>query len=117
MADVASPVSGYDCTFGANNICTGNRDGGPSIFYSESTTIAYSLTLSGAGPNETDFMNEIVNKDWSDLEQLFDGAYNCSQAPGGSGIGKPLDLFNGSALDLACLSQLKIVESTPSIRV
>ena len=113
MADVASPVSGYDCTFGANNICTGNHDGGPSIFYSESTTIAYSLVLTGAGPNETDFMNEIVNKDWSNLESLFDGAYNCSQAPGGSGIGKPLDLFNGSALDLACLSQLKIVESTP----
>ena len=109
-ADVASPVSGYDCTFGANNICTPNPDGGPPIFYSDATTIAYSLTLSGPGPNATEFMNEIVNKQWSDLESLFDGAFNCSRAPGGSGIGKPLDLFNGSAVNLACLSQLDIKE-------
>ena len=110
-ADVASPVSGYDCTFGRNDICTPNHDGGNPIFYSADTAIAYSLTLSGAGPNGTDFLNEIVDKEWSDLEVLFDGAYNCSRAPGGSGIGKPLDLFNGSALNLACLSQLKIGES------
>ena len=108
MADVASPVSGYDCTFGPHNVCTGNQEGGPSIFYSGATARAYSLTLSGAGPNRTDFLNEIVERQWSDLESLFDGAYNCSRAPGGGGIGKPLDLFNGSALNLACLSQLKI---------
>ena len=109
-ADVASPVSGYDCTFGPHDICTPNHDGGAPIFYSGATAIAYSLTLSGAGPNGTDFLNEIVEKQWSDLESLFDGAYNCSRAPGGGGIGKPLDLFNGSALSLACLSQLKIGE-------
>lgn len=106
--DVASSVSGYDCTFGANNICTPNHDGGAPIFYSDATALAYSLTLTGAGPNGTEFLNDVVEKQWSDLELLFDGAYNCSTAPGGSGIGKPLDLFNGSALNLACLSQLKI---------
>ena len=108
MSDIASPISGYDCTFGLNNVCSPNHDGGFPIFYSDDTAIAYSLTLSGAGPDGTEFLNEIVDKEWSDLEQLFDGAYNCSTAPGGSGIGKPLDLFNGSALNLACLSQLKI---------
>ena len=64
------------------------------------------MVLGGAGPDQTSFMNEIVSKQWSTLEQLFDGAYNCSTAPGGSGIGKPLDLFNGTELNLACLSQL-----------
>ena len=111
MADIASPVSGWDCTFGANNICTPNQEGGWPIFYSEATAIGYSLTLSGAGPNATDFLNEIVEEQWSDLESLFDGAFNCSNKPGGSGIGQPLDLFNGSTLDLACLSQLKMGES------
>lgn len=111
MADVASSVpgsGGYDCTFGSNNICTNSADS-THVFYSNSTARAYEVVLEGAGPDQTSFMNEIVNKDWSDLEQLFDGAYNCSIAPGGSGIGKPLDLFNGTTIDFACMSQLPIV--------
>lgn len=111
MADVASSVpgsGGYDCTFGSNNICT-NSAYSTHVFYSNSTARAYEVVLEGAGPDQTSFMNEIVNKDWSNLEQLFDGAYNCSIAPGGSGIGKPLDLFNGTIIDFACMSQLPIV--------
>ena len=110
MADVASSVSGYDCTFDANNICT-NSDGGPPVFYSNSTARAYTLILKGAGPDPASFMNEIVSKEWSDLELLFDGAYNCSVALGGSGIGKPLNLFNGTTVNLACMSQLPVSSS------
>ena len=110
MADVASSVSGYDCTFDANNICT-NSDGRPAIFYSNSTARAYSLILTGAGPDPATFMNDIVSRDWSNLELLFDGAYNCSVATGGSGIGKPLNLFNGTTVNLACMSQLPISSS------
>ena len=110
MADVASSVSGYDCTFDANNICT-NSNGVPAIFYSNSTARAYSLILEGAGPDPATFMNDIVSKQWSDLELLFDGAYNCSIASGGSGIGKPLNLFNGTAVNLACMSQLPVSSS------
>ena len=112
MADVASSVpesGGYDCTFGANNICT-SSDKATHVFYSNSTARAYELIVEGAGPDPTSFMNEIVDKEWSYLEMLFDGAYNCSIAPGGSGIGKPLDLFNGTAINFACLSQLSITE-------
>ena len=111
MADVASSVSGWDCTFDANNICT-TSDGVPAIFYSNSTARAYILVLKGAGPNPASFMNDIVSQQWSDLELLFDGAYNCSVAPGGSGIGKPLNLFNGTAVNLACMSQLPISSSS-----
>ena len=110
MADVASSVSGYDCTFDANNICT-KSGGGPAIFYSNSTARAYSLILEGAGPDPATFMNDIVSKDWSELELLFDGAYNCSMAQGGSGIGKPLSFFNGTDVNLACMSQLPISSS------
>ncbi|KAL9064949.1 MAG: hypothetical protein Q9161_008541 [Pseudevernia consocians] len=108
MADVESSVPGahgFGCTFGSNNICTNSRTS-TTVFYSNSTARAYQVVLKGAGPDPTSFMNEIVNKDWSTLEQLFDGAYNCSVAPGGSGLGKPLDFFNGTAVDFACMSQL-----------
>lgn len=112
MADVESSVpesSGFDCTFGSNNICTDSK-GATHVFYSNSTTRAYEVVLRGAGPDPTALMNDIVNKEWSNLEQLFDGAYNCSVAPGGSGIGKPLDLFNGTVINFACMSQLPISE-------
>ena len=111
MADVASSVpgsGGYDCTFGPNNICT-DSDNTTHIFYSTSTARAYVLLLEGPGPDPGYFMNEIVNKQWSTLELLFDGAYNCSTLPGGSGIGKPLSFSNGSAIDFACMSLLSIV--------
>lgn len=110
MADVASSVpgsGGYACTFGSNNICT-NAAKTTHVFYSNSTARAYELFVEGAGPDPTSFMNEIVNKEWSSLELLFDGAYNCSTAPGGSGIGKPLDFCNGTAVNFACMSQLSI---------
>ncbi|KAL9136691.1 MAG: hypothetical protein Q9175_002090, partial [Cornicularia normoerica] len=103
MADVASSVpgsGGFGCTFDANNICTSPDKTFP-VFYSNSTARAYELVLEGAGPDPTSFIKEIINKQWSNLEQLFDGAYNCSIAPGGSGIGKPLNLFNGTAVDFA----------------
>ena len=112
MADVESSIpgsGGFDCKFGPNNICTDSK-GATHVFYSNSTTRAYQLVLKGAGPDPTALMNDIVNKEWSDLEQLFDGAYNCSVAPGGSGIGKPLDFFNGIAINFACMSQLPISE-------
>lgn len=113
MADVVGSVlgsGGFGCTFDANNICT-SSDKTAHVFYSNSTARAYEVVLKGAGPDPTAFMKDIVNKEWSNLEQLFDGAYNCSVAPGGSGIGKPLSLFNGTAIDFACLSQLPISES------
>ena len=106
MADVASSVSGYDCTFDPNNICT-DPDNTTHVFYSNSTARAYIL-IPGPGPNAGTFMNEIVSKQWSTLELLFDGAYNCSTLPGGSGLGKPLKFSNGSAIDFACMSQLTI---------
>ncbi len=112
MADVESSVPGsrgFDCTFGSNNICTDSKRA-THVFYSNATTRTYEVVLKGAGPDPTTLMNDIVNKEWSNLEQLFDGAYNCSVAPGGSGIGKPLDLFNGTAIDFACMSQLPISE-------
>ena len=110
MADVMSSVpgsGGFGCTFGSNNICT-NSDKNTHVFYSNSTARAYDVILRGAGPDQTSFMNDVVDMGWSNLEQLFDGAYNCSTAPGGGGIGKPLSLFNGTAVDFACLSQLPI---------
>lgn len=110
MADLASSVpgsGGLGCTFDSDNICT-NADKTTHVFYSNATTRAYEVVLKGAGPDQTSFMKEIISKQWSSLEQLFDGAYNCSTAPGGSGIGKPLDLFNGTAVDFACMSQLPI---------
>ena len=113
MADVASSVTGsggYGCKFDNDNICT-SSDRTAHVFYSNSTARAYEVVLKGAGPDATSFMHDIVRKGWSNLEQLFDGAYNCSVAPGGSGIGKPLNLFNGTAVDLACMSQLPISES------
>lgn len=112
MADVANSVrgsGGNDCKFGSNNICT-SSDKTTHVFYSNSTARAYEVVLDGAGPDPTSFMNDIVNKGWSNLEQLFDGAYNCSTAPGGSGIGKPLTVFNGTAINVACMSQLSISE-------
>ena len=110
MADIAS---GWNCIFDLNNICT-NSDNTIHIFYSNSTARAYVLILEGAGPDPGDFMNDIVNKQWSTLELMFDGAYNCSTAPGGSGIGKPLSLFNGTVVSDACMSQLPI--SAPSTK-
>ena len=117
MADVESSVpgsGGSDCTFGSNNICT-NKGRTTHIFYSNSTARAYALLLDGPGPDQTTFMNDIVSEEWSNLEQLFDGAYNCSTAPGGSGTGKPLNLFNGTAVDFACLSQLQMSTGSRSI--
>ena len=115
MIDVASSVSGYDCAFDSNNICS-NQYNTTHIFYSNSTALAYRLVQnSNKGPNPTTFMNDIVDRQWSTLEQLFDGAYNCSTAPGGSGIGKPLDLFNGTAIDFACMSQLNTSDYNPYI--
>lgn len=109
MADIASPVSGWDCTFDSNNICTSSGNY-THIFYSNSTARAYILNGgSGTGDYPKSWMNEIVSKQWSNLELLFDGAYNCSTAPGGSGIGKPLSFFNGTSLtSFACMSQLNI---------
>ena len=108
MADVQSFGGvGFSCTFGANNICT-NSEETVSVFYSNSTASAYLLRLDGPGPKPSSFMKEIVSKQWSDLELLFDGAYNCTVAAGGSGIGKPLSFFNGTGLDFACMSQLPV---------
>lgn len=110
MADVASSVpgsGGYGCTFDSNNICSSAESPFP-VFYSNSTARAYNLISEGPGPDPTSFLNEIVNEQWSVLELLFDGAYNCSIAPGGSGIGKPLNFFNGTTTNFACMSQLKV---------
>ncbi len=108
MADVASSVSGvrdFDCTFGPNNICT-NSDNTTHVFYSNSTAHAYLVTGATEDHDPTEFMNEIVSKQWSTLELMFDGAFNCSTAPGGGGIGKPLNVFNGTTVNFACMSQL-----------
>ena len=107
MADIASSVSGWDCTFNSNNICTDSANT-TNIFYSNSTARAYFLLDGSHSSSPTSVINEIVSKQWSDLELLFDGAYNCSTALDGSGIGKPLNLFNGTSLNFACMSQLNV---------
>ena len=111
-ADVESNVpgsGGFGCTFDDNNICT-NDGGPPFVFYSDSTATAYTLSVEGAGPSPGQLMKDIVTNQWSTLEQLFDGAYNCTVA---GNIGKPLNFFNGGTIDLSCMSQLDICLAPP----
>lgn len=109
MEDVASSVpgsGGSDCTFGSNNICT-NADHSINVFYSNITARAYTLAVPGADPDLNPFtlMNDIVANDWSTLEALFDGAFNCTVA---GGFGESLDFFTGDAPDFSCVSQLQM---------
>ena len=104
-ADIESNVpggQGWDCTFGNDSVCT-NEDSTVNVFYSDSTGTAYTLFLDGTGPNPGQLMHDIVDKHWSSLEMLFDGAYNCTVA---GNIGKPLSFLNDSSMDLSCMSQL-----------
>jgi len=103
--DVESYVSGKGCTLDANNICSGS-DHNVNTWYSDSTACSYTLIHRGAGASEYDLMNDIVNNSWSTLEQLFDGALNCTKA-GNSGQGVNPALI-GYGSDLSCMSQLAL---------
>lgn len=107
--DIESSVpgsGGFDCTFGENNICT-NAEHSVNVYYSDATARAYSLPYSGADPDLNPFtlMNDVVANDWSALEALFDGAFNCTAA---GGFEESLDFFKGNELDFSCVSQLQM---------
>ena len=74
-------------------------------FFSDVTNNAYLLH----GPGS--LLNDIVTNNWSTLEALFDGAYNCI-VKGGQGQGQPLSLFRNNELDLSCVSQLELCTCT-----
>ena len=94
------------CTLDDNNICS-DSDHIVNTWYSDSTACAYTLTSdSGTGPNGYDLMNDIVSNSWSTLEQLFDGALNCTKS---GNLGKDVvPEIIGYGLDLSCMSQLSL---------
>lgn len=105
-ADVQSSVSGISttgCTFDSNNICS-DSDHIINAWYSDTTACVYTLAVNGAGPSPRDLMTEIVSNSWSTLEQLFDGALNCTIA-GHAGQGVSPAII-GYGTDLSCMSQL-----------
>ena len=102
MLDVASPaafVSLTTCgTMDSNNICG-------DYWYSSATQRGYSLSnLNGHGPSPNQLMNDIITNNWSTLEVLFDGGYDCTAGPN---PGKnPVNIAAGGKLDTSCSSQL-----------
>lgn len=108
-ADVQSSVAGSGgasatgCTLDANNICA-DSDHIVNTWYSDATACSYTLAVDGSGPGAYDLMQEIINQNWSTLEQLFDGALNCTIA-GHAGQGVTPEII-GYGADLSCVSQL-----------
>ena len=97
---------GAKCSFGANNICT-DRDHSINIWYSDVTNRAYDLIVrrepSASGPNPFELMNDILSNEWSTLETLFDGSYNCTAA---GNFGQRLNFTVDGSVDFSCMSQL-----------
>ena len=87
------------------NICT-NSDG-VAAFFSDITGNGYFPNVLGADPKVTPavLMNDIITNEWSTLEALFDGAFNCTIA---GGYGQPPNFVTNNNVDLSCVSQLLI---------
>ena len=97
------------CSFGPENydICQGVESS--SYYYSNTSSIAYQLQggSSASTKSPSDLMLDIVNKEWSTLGALFDGAFNCA-ASGNSGSDQPFHIKYDGTIDLSCTSQLQI---------
>lgn len=107
-ADVESSVEGDSstgCTLDSNNICS-DSEHIINTWYSDTTACSYTLADSGSGPDAYQLMQDIVSQNWSTLEQLFDGALNCTIA-GNAGQGVTPENI-GYGMDLACMSQLAL---------
>lgn len=107
--DIESNVpgsGGSDCSFGNSSICA-NADHSINVFYSDTAERAYSFPISYGAPDLNPFtlLNDIVSKNWSTLELLFDGALNCTLA---GGYGQPLNFLIGDELCFSCMSQLQM---------
>ncbi|KAL8707950.1 MAG: hypothetical protein Q9220_007093 [cf. Caloplaca sp. 1 TL-2023] len=63
-------------------------------------------------PTIADMTNAIVDNGWSDLNLLFEGAYNCTVAAqdGKQGGKKSVQIGDDGTLNLGCLSQLPIIK-------
>lgn len=94
----ASIEAGWGCTFDSNNLCNDNY--GNPIFFSEVTNNGYSLAVW-----PPTLANEIITNGWTTLEALLDGAFNCTIA---GGFGQSPNFFTNNAVDLSCVSQLRM---------
>lgn len=103
MLDVASPAAFETLTtcgtVDSNNICG-------EYWYSSTTQRGYHLSnLKGSGPSPNQLMNDIITNNWSTLEILFDGGYDCTAGPNGPGP-NPVTIAANGGLDASCSSQL-----------
>jgi len=111
-AAIASNTSpyGHKCTFGLDgghsDICT-TPDHGTNVYYSDATQRAYDLSYTASAPdlNPYTLFTDIAANRWSNLEVLFDNAFDCAVA---GGTGKPLNFFEKGQLDFSCMSQLQM---------
>ena len=96
--------SGWGCTFDSNNLCNDDDDV-ISIFFSDVTNNGYGLAQWQAVPNvpPPTLMKDIITNQWSTLEALFDGAFNCTVA---GGYGQAPNFYTNNLVDLSCVSQL-----------
>lgn len=100
----AMVADGWRCTFDdSTNLCT--DEFGSAIFFSEVTNNGYSLTK---WPRT--LANEIITNEWTTLEALLDGAFNCTIA---GGFGQSPNFFTNNAVDLSCVSQLQMCACPP----
>ena len=107
--DIASCVPGGGgscCTWWALNSSSSSTPSmcGDSIWYSDTTMRAFTLTNQNALNGTVDLLNAIVENEWTTLPLLFDGAYNCSAA--GNFGGAPIQIEADGTIDLSCMSQL-----------
>lgn len=112
--DIAScvPSSGGNCcTWWALNSSPSSTSSssapsmcGDFIWYSDATMRAFTLTNPNALNGTVELLSAIVEKEWTTLPLLFDGAYNCS-AMGNFG-GAPIQIEADGTIDLSCMSQL-----------
>lgn len=107
--DIAScvPGSGGNCctwwTIDSSSSSTPSMCG-DSIWYSDATMRAFTLTNSNLLNGTVDLLNAVVENEWTTLPLLFDGAYNCSAA--GNFGGSPIQIEADGTIDLSCMSQL-----------
>ena len=105
--DIASPEDqGWDCEWhGPNNDFCGKW-----VWYSENMENAFTLTNTRDptnDPNQTmNLLETILEKQWSTMPLLFEGAYNCTRA-GNNGT-LPVHISTDGILDMSCMSQLEI---------
>ncbi len=93
--------SGWGCTFDDNGVCSNDEIG---AFFSDVTNNGYIL-VSHPSVTAPALMNDIITNDWSTLEALFDGAFNCTVA---GGYGQSPNFFTDGMVNLACVSQLQM---------